>query len=138
MHGGRAETAVGTLRPQRANPLWVSDVGRGSLCSPSIVYQGRHFLSGRGLKRGHRGQHSLWAGHHQRGVVIPDEVSVESRPAFVCSRFRPLDTTASQSGDEHQARQQIRLQNMIVAFEVSLLHWWFIVNSDHVICDFVD
>ena len=31
MHGGRAETAVGTPRPQRANPLRVSDVGRGSL-----------------------------------------------------------------------------------------------------------
>ena len=34
MHGGRAETTVGTLRPQRANPLWVSDVGRGSLQIP--------------------------------------------------------------------------------------------------------
>jgi len=27
---------------------------------------------------------------------------------------------------------------MIVALEISLLHWWFVSNSNYIICDFVD
>ena len=80
-----------------------------------VAGRGRDFLSDRGLKRGHRGQHSLWVEHHRRDVAVPGEESVENHPVFMCSRFRPLDTTVSRFDDEHHARQQIRLRNMIVA-----------------------